>query len=485
MAPHASRAQHAHNLPDILSTSWEEFKSRLRLEARNIASNPLNPRPDDVYLKEDEIEPFIEDQGKTLFNLSSALLEHLTTTRTPSPEMARRESLGYAGPREGFLLRPEYKLIDMIVDFRRKAKYIEIQALHNDTRNEGAIEVPARIGRSYNLTFPQISDLRRILKEAPPERYVHFRVLSRLTGLDITGEGRESLIEAQRTVELDSFSFIDQMHLERRSSLPQFGAYMKHLMMVHQDMTGFVRHYSDSLFLELPERPSLRGLFVGYDEQLRAWAGKALGDIGNQLRNRRLSSEERGTLEADLAKVKKSHQKIAARIGGWRTMTYELKLGALLPSEFFENKKGTVDITDHAIAKFIYVVRANGEIPVARESIGNDGTKVRPTHSQLARGEPVYGAGELIIGTHHERTSSLHVWHDLDHKLSTQPKDHTWKLFEANNASGHYLPPAAAFLGYAFNEMKHALDSQGIITQEVRLENRLMPGTEFSGPSFL
>jgi hypothetical protein len=361
--------------------SWEEFKEALRADIKELSTSPLNPRPEGIYLDDSEVETFIENQGRTLFRLEGEFCEHLANARLPTPESSRRESLGYNGPKEGFMLRPEYRLIDMVVDFRRKVKYADLQP-REEGSDAAAIDIPARIGRSYDLTMPRISDIRRLLEEDPPKRTVSFRVSNDLTGSELSGEGRESLIKAERQIHLETLAFIDGVHREHKGKLPQFGEYSQRGRMVNREINNRLKREGHSLVLEAPELPSLEKLFSGYEEQLRAWRNQALGQLGAQLRNKSLSPAERKSLYEQKQAVTAGEASIASVIAGWRTATYNM-CGNLIPWELFAGKSVKYDITDQAIAKFIYVIKPNGEVPIARESLGNDGNVVRPTHSQL------------------------------------------------------------------------------------------------------
>jgi hypothetical protein len=108
------------------------------------------------------------------------------------------------------------------------------------------------------------------------------------------------------------------------------------------------------------------------------------------------------------------------------------------------------------MVKYIYVIQAD-QIFVAHESL--DGAQ-RPTHSELAQGLGVDAAGELIF--HYS--------------------DGVWKLYEINNASGHYRPRADKTLNFAKAKIIPVLKSSNINCSNVRLINCLKPAmTQGSG----
>lgn len=86
--------------------------------------------------------------------------------------------------------------------------------------------------------------------------------------------------------------------------------------------------------------------------------------------------------------------------------------------------------------KFIYVIRADGELVVSEEIIRGE-VSGRAAHSELANGRNIYGAGELAFAK----------------------QDGRWVLVEINNGSGHYRPN---FL--TLNYVEAAIKKAGIDT---------------------
>ena len=104
------------------------------------------------------------------------------------------------------------------------------------------------------------------------------------------------------------------------------------------------------------------------------------------------------------------------------------------------------------IVKFIYAIRSDDRIIVAREKLkGSDPN--RPTHSELANGLGVKAAGELVF----------------------QKTDERWAIILINNGSGHYRPPALETLPVARQKILQGLHKD-ITKKRLRCLNSLKPG---------
>jgi hypothetical protein len=71
------------------------------------------------------------------------------------------------------------------------------------------------------------------------------------------------------------------------------------------------------------------------------------------------------------------------------------------------------------LVKFIYTVTADEEVLLCEEFLKGN-TKRRSTHSEVARGRNVYGAGEIVF--------------------EKAPGESEWFAKDLNNGSGHYRP---------------------------------------------
>lgn len=71
------------------------------------------------------------------------------------------------------------------------------------------------------------------------------------------------------------------------------------------------------------------------------------------------------------------------------------------------------------LIKFIYTVSADEEVLLCEELVKGN-TKRRSTHSEVAQGRNVYGAGELVF--------------------EKEPGESEWRARDLNNGSGHYRP---------------------------------------------
>lgn len=77
----------------------------------------------------------------------------------------------------------------------------------------------------------------------------------------------------------------------------------------------------------------------------------------------------------------------------------------------------TLSDTTRNLVKFIYIINAEGGARLCEEKLKGN-TRTRATHSEVAQGRNVYGAGEIIF-----------------EKIAGK-----WSVVEVNNGSGHYKP---------------------------------------------
>jgi len=83
--------------------------------------------------------------------------------------------------------------------------------------------------------------------------------------------------------------------------------------------------------------------------------------------------------------------------------------------------------------RFVYGIKPDGQMPVAPE-VDSSADAGRPSHSELAQGQNIYGGGELIF----KRDSATNKWY----------------LQEINNATWHYRAPEKETLAYAEHVLK-------------------------------
>lgn len=104
----------------------------------------------------------------------------------------------------------------------------------------------------------------------------------------------------------------------------------------------------------------------------------------------------------------------------------------IIPKEEWKTMaKHIVHRVDENIIKFIYAIKADGEIIVQEEVLRAQVTG-RAAHSELAQGRNTFGAGELAF----------------------EKRAGQWVMIEVNNGSGHYRPDADNTLHYARNLLR-------------------------------
>lgn len=135
-----------------------------------------------------------------------------------------------------------------------------------------------------------------------------------------------------------------------------------------------------------------------------------------------------------------------------------------------------VHILDTDQFKLIYVVNDREELVLAEEALRPllGVATPRPSHSELAEGGNVFGAGELLFERYRLVYESYSEWIDSYYGFG-DVRDAMWKIVEINNGSGHYRPPVEV-LTYVesvvreFMELYNAgLRARGELSSEVML----------------
>ena len=189
----------------------------------------------------------------------------------------------------------------------------------------------------------------------------------------------------------------------------------------------------------------------------------------------KLESEKNEKIEE--AKKAKDYEALKTISGEYNSRIFEEKqnLENEYKSLIGENRYKQItsritNIIDQDILKFIYVVNADESVIVDEEIVRGE-VSGRASHSELAQGRNVYGAGELIYSKHNCNFNSFEEWSKFRKEIEEKP---TWKLTEINNGSGHYRPSPET-LTY----VKNVLDQNyNIDVSNARLVNTLVRGAQ-------
>lgn len=137
-----------------------------------------------------------------------------------------------------------------------------------------------------------------------------------------------------------------------------------------------------------------------------------------------------------------------------RKKIQELYVQVIGPKEWKKKEIRVVEENTRNILKFIYIVSCDGEVRLCEEVVKGN-SKVRSTHSEVAAGRNVYGAGELVF-----------------EKIGGQ-----WRAIEVNNGSGHYKPSRLT-LPYVAHLLGQKIDLSHCAQRDVLLRGVATP--EFS-----
>lgn len=448
-----------------------EFRELIKIVLSGLVERKDIPRAGYFELPVEELEPFLDQAVPVLFAIQSDEITRIARERVELGTRSRRETAGYSGPSTGFRLRFEYQIMDMVVDWKRRNEF-RIARAKRDGVTPDAVEIPDQIGRRFDRDYPFIESLSQQLTTEPPRRVITMSLKSHITGETLTAEGLDGV---QALIRKDTDARIEELERQLRMKSDGHKMVSRQLEMIDEfaDLY-FFRHWQIVLpscsicFSDANPRQILERLNY-YEEALALLRKSRMQSIHN-MEPSRAERQQRQNAEATLFD------------GAKRSWYYG-------PRRFFAIQAPTVSdvvISDSAVSKFIYTIDAYDRVSIAREKLSRDGKgTTRPTHSELAKGRAVFGAGELIVGTHQEKLSSDTSWYE---HLAKYPIKETsavpMKLFELNNLSGHYTPNGRASLSFARSVVFRQLESQEIDTSQALVEDRLLTGLRFSGVSF-
>lgn len=358
-------------------------------------------------------------------------IKEFEMTRATSPEesaaRAQRSELGYAGLPEGYALDMEHIIMDATQE-----------------QNKGG----NRRGRTYDQPERFIG-VEQVLEYLNREGGQDRRSVDTLTYDPLSGKA-------------DVSSNVTDQHVEKTRSTLE----LENLSRARERIEANERRYEELRANQNrtdAENDELRALIprhAGYSVQRSAIA-RVERQIADLTQQRKASSEAIGKNLKSLAaedrqavidEMKRKAAEFDERIATARR-ELQRRYTEILGGESEWNKLAKrLSIQEQNIIKFMYVVKADGSIPLTEEIIRGEAAG-RAAHSELAEGRNVYGAGELVF-----------------QKDSATGK---WVLTEINNASGHYRPPGADTLVYVRNLVQRS----GVDTSRAILNDALQRGT--------
>ena len=463
-----------------LQMSPEEHALYIKEVIANLRFSSLNPRPDYYDISEKQIEEFLQQYEAKLYGLHVSARKHRQNENADYSRTQRREQLGYNGSYYGFELPIEFQIMDMICDQKKKQEY---KAETNQTETA----IPENVGRSYDLNFPSIYKVREQLEAKAPKREVIIKVTNSVSGALYEKRGVENVKKIKLKLQDEAFTAADRTYKanqlnEKAHIFTQIKDPLTGLT-INATFKGIAQPKIEGLLdfkWLIPTRSEIyRQALEHIDQTMEALTGESGSSIQQKGIKGRLQGWER-VLRKSCEKIDLDQQ--LRSYNALREEIYNDYIPHILLREDLQVMNAyEIEIVDLKIAKFIYIIDADAKVKIARESFSNKGQVFRPTHSQLNNGRAVYGAGELIIGTHNEKLNSFVLWE----KFNDSYNDGTpLALIELNNLTGHYRCIGNATLKYAGNVILPALEIQGINIEGVKVEDRLITGVRFSGVSF-
>lgn len=470
---------------------FDEFKNYFREFLKERDSHPLNPKPNELRVPPQEIENFVDEYAPILYRVYTQNKDLIANEESNLHANSIREQKGYKGPKHGFPLIFEYQVFDMIADKLKKINYVKAKRKKNPNAE---IEIPKRIGRSYDKQYETIDELESKLNDDIFTEEFKISVKG-FNGLLMESDKIEDVESIHEAVEINGLSHYEKALADCKETgeevVSKVSGYKMdpikdyeskiELFYRNEEFNNILKNVGIEQFPNEVDDTNFTELYNYYLNQIKLRRKEIYSSIP-RTKGKSAKEDYKKLLDQAKERFEAQFEKLKRILSGYRTM-----LCIYLNTRWLDEKDNPLtyklNITHKNLAKFIYIIdsdeNGNDNVYIAPEAIGKTANhRIRPTHSEVAKGLKVYGAGEIILGYNNDSISSFAAWYEM------QLKKKELKLFEINNLSGHYQPEADLFLLYANNLICPAVAAQGINIEDVKLENRLVPGVVFSGASF-
>ncbi|HEY9790649.1 MAG TPA: hypothetical protein V6D22_09645 [Candidatus Obscuribacterales bacterium] len=409
-----------YNNRDYIEEATRWYQDHLR-------QNPDSSKAKQAYLlKSDESVNGVVNRAYDRAQVVRAYETNRTNSTEEAQRRAERARLGYTGRPEGVSLDIEHFIMDATQEENKSA-----------TRRGRSYDNPERFMKADQLTdylnsqdrrtinikvFDPVSKTEKVQSNAPEKEVEKTR-----RAVDV-----ENINRAGQAIDNNETRYGELRSIPKEQRTPEQNAELRSLISRH---AGFAMN-----------KPGIEKL----QQQIQSLTSERIESaraLNKSLQG--LSGEEKAArIEAIRQQGTKYDRSIDAARTGLRNI-YKQALGGQAEWEKLEK---TVNVEDNNMIKFMYVVTPEGTIPLSEEVIRGESSG-RASHSELAGGRNVYGAGELVFK-----------------KDAATGK---WVLTEINNASGHYRPPGDGTLEYVRNLVQNA----GIDTSQTDLFDALQRGT--------
>ena len=412
---------------DNKRSSCSEFASReyveksLREYQSYLNQNPEMAKVKKAYVLRDEeaIQVVIEKVMLSIENIKYFELQRLKSEEdSRNHTREERAGLGYYGQPEGVALDIEHLIIDAIQEVNKKS---------------------GQRGRSYNNPerFKDVEMLKQYLPDQD-RRYLEIAIYDPKSG------------KTERNID------VNEAHIKRTAL-----DLLKENLRRAEDRMGEIinRHAELEKNISKTAEESSEMKFLSSRLRAEEMQNRTIENLKRQIEG--LKSEKLESVKIETDNIKKRavasefDNRIVQNMNQLATLYSEVLGGE---KEWDKIAKRISEQIEQNLIKFIYTVKADGEIVVGEEIIRGD-VSGRAAHSELAQGRNVYGAGELAF---------------------TKNIDGQWTLSEINNGSGHYRPSALT-LPY----VKNLLKLKGVNVSAVELRDALLRGTPLTDLTLL
>ena len=375
-----------------------------------LRQNPEVAKFKQSYILKDEQIPDVVEKTMSLVEMIKVYETTRQSRESESQPVLVRTEKGYVGLEEGVALDVEHIIIDAIQEMNKKS---------------------GKVGRSYDdlSRFKTVDELEDYLETVESRRYIEAKtydpVNDKVSTVKPSRGGDKAILELERKLLAENLQRLE---------------------------------------VEVSEKNGL-----GNRKNIQAYKS-AIQGLESEKSEKLKKANQEAKQTRDYGAVREISETYNTRIFGLKQELEQTYISVIGKNRSDELRVRITNVIDQDIVKFIYAVNADESVVVDEEIVRGEITG-RASHSELAQGRNVYGAGELIYSKHNHNFDSFREWSDWRSKKEDSP---TWTLTEINNGSGHYRPSSET-LTY----VKNVLDQNyHVDVSKAKLVNTLVRGAQ-------
>jgi hypothetical protein len=341
-----------------------------------LQQNPTVAKIKQAYILRDEQVSDAVAKAMSLIQMIQEFESGRQRSDTVWSSARHRTKLGYVGLQEGVALDLEHVIVDAIMETNRAG---------------------GQKGRSYTdiSRFKTAADLQNHLSTIKSKRYIEVKIYDPETGqtstIKPTKGGEKAVYEVERGILKENLQRLEEAVREKNP--------------------------------------------LGYKKRIQYYQSE-IQKLEAEKTEKLTTATQEANKSKDFSTLKELSEEYNSRIFGLKRELKEVYSEVIGQNPSDDLGIRITGIIDQEIVKFIYIVTADGTVVVDDEVVRGE-ISGRASHSELAQGRNVYGAGELIYSKHNNNFDSFSEWNEWQ---AQRVNDLPWQLTEINNGSGHYRP---------------------------------------------